>query len=99
MLAGGERRRGEGRPFRDQGRAANSLAAEDGLGLQGGKRAMAAAGQQAMTQKQLNEALWDACDRDNNLPRAVELLDRGADPNVLKHGSNALHEAAINGRL
>ena len=57
---------------------------------------MAAAGQQTMTQEQLNRALWDACGYDNDLPRAVELLDRGADPNVLvRNGHNALHSAAM----
>ena len=61
---------------------------------------MAAAGQQAMTQEQLNWSLWDACGLLSNLPRAVELLDRGADPNVLVHyGHNALHQAARWGRL
>ena len=43
------------------------------------ERGMAAAGQQAMTQEELNEALWHACGEDNYLlPRAAELLDRGA---------------------
>ena len=39
---------------------------------------MAAAGQQAMTQKQLNKALWYACSFDNDFPLVAELLDRGA---------------------
>jgi hypothetical protein len=61
---------------------------------------MAAAGQQAMTQEQLNEALLDACGEDNNLPRAVEMLDRGVDPNMLSMGDiNALHLAVMYGRL
>ena len=57
---------------------------------------MAAAGQQAMTQEELNNALCVACDEYNDLPRAVELLDRGAGPNALVYGANALHRAAIN---
>jgi len=60
---------------------------------------MAAAGQQAMTQEELNNALWGACGRANDLPRAVELLDRGADPNALVGSVNALHMAAGYGRL
>jgi len=61
---------------------------------------MAAAGQQAMTQEELNLALCDACSKDNDLPRAVQLLDMGADPNSLVGDSfNALHMAAIHGRL
>ena len=60
---------------------------------------MAAAGQQAMTQEELNKALWDACGFGNDLPRAVKLLDRGADPNALVEGRNALHAAAVWGRL
>ena len=69
-----------------------------GLGCKGGKRAWAAAGQQAMTQEELNQALCDACGEDNDLPRAVEMLDRGADPNVLMmDGYNVLHWAAMDG--
>jgi ankyrin repeat protein len=61
---------------------------------------MAAAGQLAMTQKQLNRVLWHACGARNDLPHAVELLNRGADPNVLlMWGKNALHMAAMSGRL
>jgi len=52
----------------------------------------------AMTQEEL-EALCDACGPANDLPRAIELLDKGADPNVLFLGFNALHEAAMSGRL
>ena len=69
------------------------------MGCKGGKRAMAAAGQQAMTQEELNQALCDACGDDNDLPRAVEMLDRGADPNVLVSDFNALHWAAAWGCL
>ena len=53
-----------------------------------------------VTQEHLNTALGDACGRNSNLPLAVELLDRGADPNVLVDGYvNALHEAARWGHL
>ena len=52
-----------------------------------------------MTQGELNLALWRACGRDTDLPRAVQLLDRGADPNVLMIGLNALHRAAVYGCL
>ena len=60
---------------------------------------MAAAGRQAMTQGELNWALWYACGEDNDVPRAVELLDRGAKTNALLGGRNALHEATMGGRL
>jgi len=61
---------------------------------------MAAAGQQTMTQGELNIELWHACGRGNDLPRVGEMLDRGADPNALVlGGANALHRAAWCGRL
>ena len=81
------------------------LAAEDGPALRkqgwkrAAKRAMAAAGQQAMTQEELNLALCGACGPDNDLSRVAELLDRGADPNALVDGYNALHMAARLGSL
>jgi ankyrin repeat protein len=52
-----------------------------------------------MTQKELNEALYEACGRDNNLVRVEELLGRGADQHVLMNGGwNVLHGAAYLGR-
>ena len=60
---------------------------------------MAASEQQTMTQKELNRALWHACGTRDDLPRALDLLDRGADPNeLLRWGKNALHMAAMYGR-
>ena len=54
---------------------------------------MAGQEQQQMTQEELNWALYDACGEDNDLARAEELLGRGADPNALVYGYNALHAA------
>ena len=39
---------------------------------------MAGQGEQHMTQKELNRALYLACGRDNDLARAEELMGRGA---------------------
>ena len=53
-----------------------------------------------MTQEELNKALWAACGIYNNLPRVVELLDRGANPNAFVHGTNnAMYRAAVCGFL
>ena len=60
---------------------------------------MAGQGQQQMTQKELDEALYYACGSNNDQARAEELLGRGADPNALVYGDwNALHVAASYGR-
>ena len=39
---------------------------------------MAGQGEQQMTQEQLNEALFEACGKSNDLARAEELTGRGA---------------------
>jgi len=59
---------------------------------------MAGLGQVQMTQEELNEALYDACGRANDLARAEELLGRGANQHALVKGWNALHTAASCGR-
>ena len=60
---------------------------------------MAGQGQQHRTKEELNDALYDACGRDNDQARAEELLGRGADQHALVYGDcNALHLAALCGR-
>ena len=49
-----------------------------------------------MTQEELNEALYMACGRDNDVAHAEELIGRGADQHALvAAGWNALHWAGL----